>query len=263
MADELIIETAPTDAAKAAATDAAKVAAEAQRVADAVKKAEAASEAEMKAASEKAAADKAALGNTGDSELVSRLVQSRLDVELASIKSNLDKAYAQRDEFRSKLAAAEAKDKADKLARLTEEGKFKEAYELQLSEERAANAELARRNTELTRDVSVRESLRSLQFRNDKAAQMAFQEITSNLVQNDKKQWVHRSGISVKEYCESFANDEDQQFLFKAKVNSGGGTSATGNGSPVVSAKPKSIFDMSQAEVLQMAAAGKLDKPRK
>ena len=231
---------------------------EAQKVADAVKAAEASAEAEMKAASDRAEAARSA-GN-GDSELIQKLVKERLDAELANIKGKLDGAYKQRDEYQSKIAAYEAKEREATLKRLAEEGKYKEAYEMQLAEERAANAALAKRNTELSRDVSVREALRNMSFRNDKAAQMAFQEITSNLVQDEHKQWVHRSGISVREYCDAFSKDEDQSFLFKAKANSGAGTAAStsGNGSPADSAKSKSLFAMSQAEVLKLAAEGKL-----
>jgi hypothetical protein len=242
-------------------TDAATVAAEAQNVAAAVKAAEAAAETEMKAAADKAAADKAALGSAGDSELIAKIVKERLDTELANIKSKLDGAYKQRDESQAKVAAFEARERENTLKRLAEEGKHKEAYEMQLAEERAANAALAKRNTELSRDVSVRESLRSLSFRNDKAAQMAFQEITSNLVQDENKQWVHRSGISVKEYCDAFSKDEEQSFLFKAKMNSGAGTTTNGgSGNPAESTKSKSLFAMTQAEVIKMAAEGKLGK---
>lgn len=237
-------------------------AAEALKVAEAVKAAEASADAEMKAASDKAAADKTALGDKGDSELISKIVKERLDVELANIKGKLDGAYKQRDEYQAKIAAFESKEREATLKRLSEEGKHKEAYEIQLAEERAANATLAKRNTELSRDVSVRESLRSLSFRNDKAANMAFQEITSNLVQDEHKQWVHRSGISVKEYCEAFSKDEEQSFLFKAKVNSGAGTASgnSGNGVPGDN-KPKSLFAMSQADVIKMASEGKLGTP--
>lgn len=192
---------------------------------------------------------------------IDKIVQERIDRELANIKGKLDAAFKQRNEYQAKVAAFEAKEREATLKKLAEDGKIKEAYEIQLAEERAANAELAKRNTELSRDVAVRDALQALPFRNEKAATMAFQEITSNLVQDENKQWVHRSGISVKEYCEAFSKDDDQAFLFKAKVNSGAGTSATnsGNGSPSDS-KPKSLFAMSQAEVLKLAAEGKLGK---
>ena len=242
--------------------EAQKVAAEASKVAEAVKAAEATADAEMKAAAERAEAVKAASAANGDSELIQKLVKERLDAELANIKGKLDGAYKQRDEMQAKVAAFEAKEREATLKRLAEEGKYKEAYEMQLAEERAANAALAKRNTELSRDVSVREALRNMSFRNDKAAQMAFQEITSNLVQDEHKQWVHRSGISVREYCDAFSKDEEQSFLFKAKSNSGAGISAnsSGSGTPADSNQKKSLFAMSQADVLKMAAEGKLGK---
>ena len=251
------------DGGSQATNDAAVVAAEASRVADAVKAAEAAADAEMKAAEEKAAADRKAAGDSGaDSELVSKLVKERLDAELAGIKASLNNAYKARDEMSAKVAAFEAREREANLKRLAEEGKHKEAYELQLAEERAANAALAKRNTELSRDVTVREALRDMQFRNGKAATMAFQEITSNLVQDENKQWVHRSGISIREYCEAFSKDDEQSFLFKAKVSSGAGTSST-NTNAGASAKPTSLFEMSQDEVIRLATEGKLPNKKR
>lgn len=239
-------------------TEATAVAAEASRVADAVKAAEAKADADMKAAEEKAAADRKAAGDAGaDSELVARLVKEKLDVELVNIKASLNNAYKTRDEMAAKVAAFETREREANLKRLAEEGKHKEAYELQLAEERAANAALAKRNTELSRDVTVREALRDMQFRNGKAATMAFQEITANLVQDENKQWIHRSGISIREYCDAFSKDEEQSFLFKAKVSSGAGTSSSsGTGTTVT--KPTSLFAMSQDEVIRLATEGKL-----
>lgn len=254
---------ADTNDTSAEVTNAASVAAEAAKVAEAVKAAEdAASAAQKKAEEDAEAVRNATPGSTkADSDMIAKLVQDRLDAELASIKKSLDGAYKQRDEMQAKVAAFEARERAENLKRLAEEGKHKEAFEIQLAEERAANAALAKRNTELSRDVAVRESLRALTFRNDKAADMAFKEITSNLVQNEHKEWVHRSGISVREYCEAFSKDEEQSFLFKAKVNSGNGTAATtsGSGTPA-STKPKSLFEIPQAEVLRMAAEGKFGR---
>lgn len=224
----------------------------------------AAAEIAAKAASDAAIAEAAAKLakpklSAEDQTLVEKLVQERLDADLAKIKKSLDGAYQQRDELKAKVIAFEAKEREMTLKRLNEEGKFKEAYELQLSEERAANAALAKQNMELSRDVSVREALRSYAFKNDKAAEMAFKEITSNLVQNESKQWVHRSGITVKEYCDAFSKDEDQSFLYKVKTNSGAGVAATtsGSGNPNSTNKPTSLFNLPQAEVLKMAAEGK------
>ena len=192
--------------------------------------------------------------------MVEKLVNDRLDAKLADIKSKLDNSFKQRDEALAKIAEFERKEREATLKRLEEEGKHKEAYELRLAEEKAVNEELRKQNTQLSRDVSVRDALKGFVFRNEKANDMAFREIVSNLVQNEQKQWVHRTGISIKDYCEAFSKDEEQSFLFKAKPNSGGGSSNTsGNGNPVDTGNgKKSLFKMSQAEVLKLAAEGKL-----
>jgi len=236
--------------------------ADAAKVAESIKAAEAAAEAATKKASDDAAALRAAAGNSGDSEMIEKIVKERLDKELMGIKESLNKAYAARDENAAKVAEFERKEREATVKRLAEEGKHKEAYELQLAEKEAALAALAKRNIELSRDVAVREAVRQFTFRNGKAEAMAVQEITSNLVQNEHKEWVHRTGISIKEYCDAFAKDEDQSFLFKAKVNSGAGTSSPSSVTGVPT-KPTSLFAMSQDEVIRLAAEGKLPSKKR
>ena len=234
-----------------------------QVVAD-TKAAEVAANEAIKAAEAKAEIDRKAASGTSkeDTDMISKLVQDRLDTELSTIKKSLNNAYKQRDEALAKIAAQESKEKEANLKKLEEEGKHKEAYELRLAEERAKNEALQRRNTELSRDVSVRDALKGLTFRNDQASDMAFREITGNLVQNEQGQWVHRSGISIKDYCDAFSRDEDQQFLFKSKPNTGSGASSSnsGNGTATDSGKSKSLFAMSQAEVIKLASEGKLGR---
>lgn len=243
--------------------EAKRVADEATASAAATKAAEEAAAAAIKAAEEEAqkARDASKSIDQRDKDMIEKLVQDRLDVQLAGIKKSLDSAYKQRDEAAAKLAALEAKEKEANFKKLEEEGRLKEAYEGRLAEARA-QLEIARKqNVELSRDVTVREALKGYSFRNDKASEMAFKEITATLVQNEQGQWVHRSGISVKDYCEAFSKDEEQSFLFKNKPNSGAGTSATssGSGTPATE-KPKSLFDLPQAEVIKMAAEGKLGR---
>jgi hypothetical protein len=193
-----------------------------------------------------------------DEDMVAKLVQSRIESELKPIKGKLDNAFKQRDEALAKIAEFERKEREATLKQLEAEGKHKEIYELKLAEERAKNEALSKRNTELSRDVAVRDALKNLVFRNDKAADMAFKDIVANLVQNEAGQWVHRSGISVRDYCDAFSKDDEQSFLFKAKSNSGAGTSTTNTNVPADTGKSKSLFSKSQAEVLKMAAEGKL-----
>jgi hypothetical protein len=194
-----------------------------------------------------------------DDDMVQKLVQARIAEELKPIKGKLDNAFKQRDEALAEIAKFKQKERDTQLQLLEAEGKHKEAFELRLAEERARNEALQKRNTELSRDVAVREALRSYVFRNDKAADMAFKDIVANLIQNESGQWMHRSGISVRDYCEAFHKDDEQSFLFKAKPNSGAGSSSTGTIVPETN-KSTSLFSKSQAEVLKMAAEGKLGK---
>ena len=195
-----------------------------------------------------------------DADLVSKLVSDKLDSTLKPIKEKLDSAFKQRDDALARLAILEQKEKEANLKQMEAEGKWKEAADLRLAEEKAKNAALEKQNTELSRDVAVRDALKSYTFRNDKAADMAFREITSNLVQNDQRQWVHRSGVSIRDFCDAFSKDEEQSFLFKAKPNSGAGTTGSGAGNTGNAGdtnKNASLFKKSQAEVLKMAAEGK------
>jgi vacuolar-type H+-ATPase subunit E/Vma4 len=192
-----------------------------------------------------------------DKDLVSKLVQERLDAELKDIKDKLDKAFKQRDEALKKAAELEQKEKEASIRKMEEEGKHKEAYEARLADSNARIAALEKRNTELSRDVSVRDALKGLAFRNETASEMAYKVITEQLVQNDSGQWVHRSGVSIRDFVGEFAKSEEQSFLFKPKSSSGAGTNQPSGGGTPDTKSGKSLFNLSQEEVLRMAAEGK------
>lgn len=223
--------------------------------------AQAARQAEIEAAEAeaRAAAERLKSKDQKDEDMVNKLVQERLDAELKGIKDKLNSAFEQRDAALKKVAEAEAKEREATLKKLEEDGKHKEAAEMRLAEANAKIAALEKHNTELSRDNEVRDALKGYQFRNDRAYDMAYKEVVANLVRNDKGQWVHRSGISIKDYCEAFSKDEDQSFLFKAKTNSGAGTTPGGKGEGDTGRKT-SLFDMSQDEVLKLAREGKIGK---
>lgn len=193
-----------------------------------------------------------------DEDMIAKLVQAKLDESLQDIKGKLDSSFKARDEALKKVAEYEAKEKEANLARLKEEGKHKEAYELQLAEEKAKREVSEKRVTELTRDVSVRDVLKSYSFKNDNAADIAYREVVANLVQTESGTWVHRSGVSIKDFVKAYAEDEDNSFLFKVKANSGNGSSSNGTNNPNTGSPKKSLFEYTQAEVLKMAEEGKL-----
>jgi hypothetical protein len=114
---------------------------------------------------------------------------------------------------------------------------------------------LEKSNMELSRDVQVRDALKGLHWRNDVASEMAYKEIASQLSQDDKGQWLHKSGVTIREFVKQFAKDEDKSFLFKPKVSSGSGLEPSGSTNTDTKGK-KPLSEHTQKEVIEMAARG-------
>jgi len=191
-----------------------------------------------------------------DEDLVTKLVEERINENLKPIKDKLDNAYAARDEALKKIAEYEQKEREAELKRLQDEGKHKEAYEIQLAEEKAKREVLEKRNVELTRDIGLKTILTGYTFRSTTASEMAYKEVIGQLVQNENGNWIHRSGISVEDFVKTFAENEENSFLFQPKISSGSGSS--GITTTNTKEAPKSIFDLSQDEVLKRIREGKL-----
>lgn len=187
-------------------------------------------------------------------QMIERLVSERLK----DIKSKLDNAYEARDTAIKELDAMRQKEREAELKRLEEEGKYKELYEAKLAEERKKNESLEQERLRLTRDITLKDILKTLEFKSSKAAEMAFSEIVNQLIQDASGNWVNKSGKSVADFVKDFAEDESNSFLFKQKGSSGPGIGQP-QGKSISSGK-KSLFEMTQAEVLQLAAEGKLPR---
>ena len=187
-------------------------------------------------------------------EDIERLIQERVAASLKDIKSKLDGAYSARDAALKRIAEFEQKEKEAELARLKEEGKHKEAYELQLAQERARIEALEKRNIELTRDIEVKNALSAFTFKSESASNMAYNSIVSELVQNENGEWIHKTGTSIHDYVKQFS--DQNPFLFEQKISTGPGVTTTKTTSP--SSTPKSLFELSQEEVLKLAMEGKL-----
>lgn len=191
--------------------------------------------------------------NKDTEDMINRVVEERL----AKIKASLDKAYQERDSAVKERVRLEDEAKQRKIKALEEEGKHKEVAEMKLAEltEKLALAES--KVTELTRDGAVRNALSGLDFRNDRSNQMAYRDIIDQLIQDPETgAWIHKSGVSIKDFVGQYVKNEDNSFLFKPKNNSGGGSNNL-NGTPKLDPNKK-ITDMSTEEMLQLAAAGKL-----
>jgi len=201
-------------------------------------------------------------------EELDAILATRLEESLKDSKAKLEASFIERDKTKKRLEELERKEREANLKLLEEQGKFKEIFEMQLKEkdERLSLAEeektnLKRTNDELNRDILVRSSLSGINFRNEKAANMAFSEITRELIQDANNQWVHKSGIILSDFIKTYIEDEANSFLLKQKQSSGAGD--TGGQNPGgQNSDTGSLFGKSQQEVLKMAAEGKLRKNR-
>lgn len=194
---------------------------------------------------------------------VQKLVEEKVKEAVKDIKTKLDSAYSVRDDALRKLAEIEQFRKQEEIKRLQEDGKHKEALELQLAEERAQRSAFEKRVVELTRDMELRNALGTYSFKNDNAFNMAYREVVEQLVQDEAGIWRHKSGVPLKDFVRQFAESEENAFLIKTKVSSGSGSSSTSR-TPNTSGglEGKSIFSLSQEEVLKMAREGKLSGRR-
>ena len=186
-------------------------------------------------------------------------LQALIEDNLKPIKSKLDDAYSKRDTALEELETLKKEKREAELAKLKEEGKHKEAYELQIEElKRVAQEEADNRkrieetNDKLARDMEIRQTLTLQPFKNKKALELAYLEIVKQVVKNENNQWVAKDGSSIESLVESFVKDEDNAFLLKASNSSGSGsTSIT---TQPTTTKPKSLFEMSQKEVLALVS---------
>lgn len=191
--------------------------------------------------------------NRDTEDLINKVVEERL----AKIKQNLDKAYAERDSAVRDRVRLEDEAKQRKIKALEDEGKHKEVAEMKLAELQEKLAIAEGKVTELSRDGAVRNALSGLDFRNDRSSQMAYRDIIDQLIQDPETgTWIHKSGVSIKDFVGQYVKNDDNSFLFKPKSNSGGGANPTG-GAPRIDPNKK-ISEMSTEEVLALAAGGKL-----
>lgn len=186
-------------------------------------------------------------------------IDKAVDAAIKDIKTKLDGAYAARDAALAEVETYKQKERDAEIQRLKDEGKHKEAAEQLVAEANAKREAAEKRNIELTRDVSVRTALSTLDFRNEQASNMAFNQIVSELVRNESGDWVHKSGTPIKDFITSYAGSEDNAFLFKPKANSGSG-SQNNNSTEKPPKSETSLFKMKQEDVIKAVMEGKIGK---
>ena len=166
------------------------------------------------------------------------------------VKANIQKAYEERDQMAAKLKEYETKAREAELKALEEGGKLEEAMKLRMSDMQK-ELELAKaQNVALTRDAALKGLLAGLDFVTPKAAEIAYNDIVQNLVQDATGQWVSRIGQSMEDYLSFYQNDEGNKFLFKVKQSTGSKTMQD-NASAAPVQQQKSIREMSAAELVE------------
>lgn len=199
---------------------------------------------------------------TDDQEALDKVIAERVSLgieeALKPIKEKLNGAYEERDTARKLVEQKEKAEEERKLQLLKEQGKHQEAHEIEMKRLREQNETLVSQNTELTRNTLLRNELNKLNFRGAQANDMAFRHISSQLQRSETTgDWIHSSGVSISDFVKAYGESSDNSFLFEQIASSGSGQ--TTNVTPAnISGKPKSIFDMTQAEVLAAAEKGQL-----
>lgn len=178
--------------------------------------------------------------------------------DLAPIKESLNKAYSERDAAKAEVERLKKEARDKEIEQLTKDGKEKEALEAKLSDRDSEIDSLKQTIVELTRDNAVQKELGTLEFRNERARDLAYDTVIKSLVQDKGGKWVSKDGKSISAAVASFAEDEENKFLFKEKESRGTETARTTTTSPKAPSSGNKLRDRSQAEVLQMAAEGKL-----
>ena len=187
---------------------------------------------------------------------IKQLVDEEVSKAIKNIKINLDNAYKERDEAVNQIAKIKEEKRQAEILSLEQQGKHSEAMQMKLSELNQRLEQYEQKNTELSRDNAVRTQLNALNFKSEKAANMAYSDIVNSLKKDATGNWVHESGLSINETVSNYAKDDNNAFLFSVKANMGTGITPA---KPSTGTNPVgSIKDMSTDEMLNAIAKGQV-----
>jgi hypothetical protein len=187
---------------------------------------------------------------------IKQMVDEEVSKAIKNIKVNLDNAYKERDEAISQIEKIKEEKRQAEISSLEQQGKHSEAMQMKLNEVNQRLQQYEQKNTELSRDNAVRTQLNALNFKSEKAANMAYSDIVNSLKKDATGNWVHESGLSISETVSNYAKDENNAFLFSVKANMGTGINPA---KPSTGTNPvTSIKDMSTDELLNAVAKGQI-----
>jgi hypothetical protein len=187
---------------------------------------------------------------------VKQLVDQEVSKAISNIKSNLDNAYKERDEALSQIEKIKVEKRQAEISSLEQQGKHSEAMQMKLNEMNAKLEAYEQKNIELSRDNAVRTQLNSLNFKSEKAANMAYSDIVKSLKKDALGNWVNENGASIDETVSNYAKDDNNEFLFSVKANMGSGITPA---KPSTGTTPvSSIKDMTTDEMLNAVSKGQI-----
>lgn len=187
---------------------------------------------------------------------IKQMVDEEVSKAISNIKVNLDNAYKQRDEALSEVNKIKEEKRQTEISALEQQGKHAEAMQMKLTEVNKKLEQYEQKNTELSRDNAVRTQLNALNFKSEKAANMAYSDIVKSLKKDASGNWVHESGTSINETVSNYAKDDNNAFLFSVKANTGSGVSPA---KPNAGTNPvTSIKDMSTKEMINAVSTGQI-----
>ena len=187
---------------------------------------------------------------------VKQMVDEEVSKAISNIKLNLDNAYKERDNALGEIEKIKVEKRQAEISSLEQQGKHSEAMQIKLNEMNVKLEAYEQKNTELSRDNAVRTQLNSLNFKSEKAANMAYSDIVKSLKKDALGNWVNENGTSINETVSSYAKDEANSFLFSVKANTGTGITPA---KPSTGTTPvSSIKDMSTDEMLNAVSKGQI-----
>jgi hypothetical protein len=198
-------------------------------------------------------------------EALEKLIDEKTSEKLKDIKSKLESAYGKRDEALAEVEKVRKEQQELEIERLKTEGKHTEALQLQIEElkktseadkklreeESKKREAIELKNSELSRDLVLRQTLAGKSFKNKKAIELAYMELVGHIEKDDAGQWIGKGGKTIDELVDTFEEDDENSFLFKAKGSSGidippiNPSKQTNNGT--------SLFNMKQSDVIALA----------
>jgi len=193
---------------------------------------------------------------TPKDEDIEARVERLADEKLAKMKANMDKMAEKLAKSEKEKDDLDKSQKEEKMKQLEADGKLQELAEMKVTEAEAKLKVLTAENTSLKRDQVVSSALASLEFKNERSREMARRDVIDNLEQNDDGNWVSKDGKTIASFVEDYSKDPDNEFLFRAKMNTGKGMDNPGGTSDTT--PKKSVLDMTTDELLKLAQKGKL-----